>query len=1431
MSPKVSWCLRLAQLPALLLILSFAFFAQAETQYYEAQRVGLDEGLTQATVFDIEQDDEGYYWLATSNGLNRFDGYDIKTFFSDDATFPSKSNLIRKIFIDSKSNVWVGTQSDLLVRRKSEQIFKQFNNISGSPIWLIDEDKTNENLIIGFNDRIEVFKEFDDSKKQIISIPRGKSIAFSREKILIGTHEKGLFELSRDYKVTENTDRFGHRINSIRYYNGAFYIGSEQGLFFLSNDTAKKLDDSYTKDISASDAGIFFATEKGLYQYRHGKKFKLNSFNTWSLHINSESIVSGTHTDGFIKYNVVPLGLENIIDAIPGNYIRHISSDGRGNLFFTSDNGVYSRDVENTHFETLIQNKEAKKTFSIGKESISIFNTGVLLKKEKKPSHFYETRSGVNFAIFSKSTWWLIWQDGVISSFPTKEDPIQACSAGFVNSSLALDSTSILYAGDSGICKTNLTTKESNKLIADVWIRKLEVVNDKIIAISNHGSIYQVNDSEVRHLGQITLSKGEEILSIEIIQSENIFYLASATSLGIRVNTLRADESWTVDLVSFIPMKNGPLKEYTSLSSTTDGNGRIYFGGINGYSVINPTEFSKEKKSHEVKITKVKLFDNEHDDLLNSTHEKNLRLRYSDYPISFTLAAPGHPSPGNISFYYQLSDYGDRWYSLDKKSRTLTLSRLEPGEHELHFMAKDHNDFIVGRLDGLLLEVAPPWWKSTAAYSIYISIISLFALHILNIIRIRRQQHLKVIESEERLKLALWGSGDELWDWDIREGKIYRSNMWESLELPEDGLRHGATSDNSNIHRNDIDRVKHALNSCFVGDSDSFEVTYRVKGHDDQWIWILDRGKVVEYNDYGAPLRMTGTLKNISQLKKAEEKLKLFAKSFENISDAVCVLTADFVVVETNTAFTDITGYTRETVINKPWKFSLYSEPFTAQILNGLQKHGRWHDELEAERANGDIYPIEITIDTIRDEDEKTTHFVAVFSDISERKERERELERLTNTDTLTNLPNRSYFMTMLESLVRRQKAFSLLILDINNFKQINDSLGHQSGDQMLVEVAERLQYVLGESHTLYRLGGDEFAILVEQPPRLEDATRLSRSLHRQLYAPFYLKGQEVNVGCSIGAVFYPEDGETPETLLRNADAAMYHAKQVGGESCQFFSSSMNEQALARLALESRIRRAIRDGAFELHYQAKADTESSRICGVEALLRLSDGKGGYISPAEFIPVAEESGLIVDIGAWVLRAASEQVRHWYDAGIFRGRIAVNLSAKQFKQGDLVERIDEILDETGLPAHLLELEITEGTMMEDPTRAVSVMNRLRERGITLAMDDFGTGYSSLSHLRQFPVTTVKIDRSFIRELTPENASKSLTAAIMSLAENLDLSVVAEGVETEEQLQALKDLHCKQVQGFLFSRPVPALDFERLLTTREGFLGTAQIISITK
>jgi len=728
------------------------------------------------------------------------------------------------------------------------------------------------------------------------------------------------------------------------------------------------------------------------------------------------------------------------------------------------------------------------------------------------------------------------------------------------------------------------------------------------------------------------------------------------------------------------------------------------------------------------------------------------------------------------------------------------------------------------------------WWWSVGMRVVYAAVAALVFLALLLAWRNKRQEEMHLQRQlrlrEDRLRLALWGSGDEFWDWDMQSGMMFRtfadtlqgSHREESISI--DDWRNLA------VHPDDLERVEQALAEHMVGDSDHFEAEHRLLNARGEWIWVVSRGKIVERDQTGRPLRMCGTARDIGALRAAERDRRIAAEVIRSMSEAVTVTDLNFQFMSVNAAFTRITGYTEEEVLGRDASLlncRQHAPEVYAQVRRALSEEGHWRGELWQRRKDGEEFLSWVELSEVCNERGERTHLIGVLTDITDRKRVEQELRYLANYDTLTGLPNRTLLGERLGLAIinarRGNRKVGVLFLDLDRFKHVNDSMGHAAGDRMLKAAGARLRQVARERDTVARLGGDEFTVILEDIVDVRDAEETAQLLIEAFQAPLGLGGaQDVVISPSIGIALYPDHGQVPTDLLKYADTAMYQAKERGRNTWAVYHAHMDTLARDRARMMTSLRRAQERGEFALVYQPKMAIGSGRITGVEALLRWRSADLGDVPPAVFIPLAEETGVINEIGEFVLTTACTDLRGFREAGLQGLSMAVNLSAAQLERPDITQRICEIMAEYDIAPDQLELELTESMVMANAEQSVRILGELKSIGVKLAIDDFGTGYSSLAYLKRLPIDTLKVDKEFVGDVTIDPDDAAITATIITMAHSLQLDVVAEGVETDAQLAFLRAQRCDEIQGHWLSMPLSAEACRRFIAERAERLSAA-------
>ncbi len=674
--------------------------------------------------------------------------------------------------------------------------------------------------------------------------------------------------------------------------------------------------------------------------------------------------------------------------------------------------------------------------------------------------------------------------------------------------------------------------------------------------------------------------------------------------------------------------------------------------------------------------------------------------------------------------------------------------------------------------------------------------------------------------SDARLQQALEASASGVWDWDVRAQTLGFSPGIARM-LGYQGTDLASEPDLlERIVPADRERLRAAAHSTLLAGEVLIE-NFGMQCFDGQLRWFQVRGQWFAAV-HGERERVAGLLTDLSDVRFAEERQRLAMAVLDNAAQGVLVTDAQGSIRSANAAALRILGYTEAEVLGRnPRMFQSGRQDrrFYAALWTQLLRTDRWQGELWNKRKNGEVFPEQVSISAVRDAGGTLTHFICMFTDQSQSRAREQRIEFLAGHDMLTGLSNRDTLVVELEAMREQALAsgerFAVLQLNLDRFKEVNDSYGHSVGDAVLRHIALQVQQALRPDDLIARLAGDEIAVVARHLRHADGAAAVARKLMNAVGKPWSApEGFEVVVRASVGICMFPDDVATTEALLQGAHSAVYGAKALGRGAWCFYDESMTQSARERLTLEARLRRALAQGELRLYYQPQVDIASGEIVGAEALLRWQDPDEGLIAPDRFIPVAESSGLIAPIGQWVLEEACRQAQQWRTAGLPALTMAVNVSPRQFSLGDLVADVGQALSQSGFPANCLELEITESAMADRPEQALALLTRLGDMGLRLAVDDFGTGYSSLAHIKRFPIDVLKIDQSFVRDIPESAEDMAICSAIIAMGQSMGFDVLAEGVETQAQLDFLRARGCDSYQGYLRSRPVPPEAFEALL-----------------
>ena len=620
------------------------------------------------------------------------------------------------------------------------------------------------------------------------------------------------------------------------------------------------------------------------------------------------------------------------------------------------------------------------------------------------------------------------------------------------------------------------------------------------------------------------------------------------------------------------------------------------------------------------------------------------------------------------------------------------------------------------------------------------------------------------------------------------------------------------------------ENFKNFFHEAFKGalSGETVGLDYQFRKKDGTQFWGHISGKLIEASN-----EILWTLIDVSQITLAQDEINLLkdrnqlqSEMLDQIKDAIVMANMEGIITSWNKGSELIYGYTKEEIVGKGY-FELFLEEDIPQHMKNVEillSEGSFRGDLRFVKKDGSLAYVNASTSVLKDENGNATGTIGFSHSINERKEQEEKLKYQAEHDSLTNLPNRALFNDRLSQAIkkatRKDTRIALFFIDLDHFKEINDSLGHEIGDKVLQEVTSRLLSIMRDEDTLSRLGGDEFTVIIDDLEKSEDAARYAKKMLGVLSKPLEIGAHTLYVSCSIGISTYPDDGSVGSDLVKFADSAMYKAKNEGRNNYQFYSKELTALSLKRIVMEGNLRQAIKNKEFQVYYQAQVDAQTNTIVGAEALVRWIHPKNGIISPAEFIPLAESTGLITQIDAFVREEAMQQFYDWYEMGLNPGKLSLNLSVKQLKEEDFIRNLKSLMEKIGCEASKLELEVTEGHVMENPEESIKMLHQIRDLGISLSIDDFGTGYSSLAYLKKLPINKIKIDQSFVQGLPEDEEDAAIVKAVIAFAKSLNLKIIAEGVEEKAQRDFIVENGCQYIQGYYYSKPLPADEMKELI-----------------
>ena len=1368
-----------------------------------------------SAIFEATEDSDDTLWVSSLRALFRKNKQDNQlTMVADFQPTLSTQELIREL-LSFENFILVATSNGLFaVNKKSSRILPipYVEQLKSPPLPVSD----------GRDDRINV-----------------KGLAINQAGNLLLATVEGLYELDSrslslflkgqsttiSLKVLEPELNIWHFIEESTFY----WLATNEGLFRLDKNGTKQFVLAYSKTrFNSADDNIISMIkddEGNLWLgSRNDGAFKwtpnLGRFTYYQQSSNSPKAISNNRvwSTAEDKQGNIWVGTRNGLNRINRNtgdvsqllinpdkkatvsestfFDMEVQGD---NLWLASVGGIRKLDISTQQENTPILSPEAKEVFTKTPNDIFFLDENRMGIIHPEGIYTFDTSSGE--IIFNENT----KNDGkiqnqlfnVIGEDPHDQDKLLVT---MVDQVVSLSKSDTSYQ----VVHALPPSDKPRTTAQDVYIDELHTW----IAYPGFG-IYIIDNKtgeEVKHLTSLDGLPDNSPLDFKADHQGNLWVTSNSGLIRFNKETFHFRVYDTNDGLS--------TNEFNGGASLVTRSGEFFFGSIKGVMQVTPSSLIPGGESRQLDnhITKISLMSRALPQSFSPLSTSELDISHKDYGLKLEFSALSFTSPKKLKYKYWLEGSSKTSPAITNESE-LFLPKLEPGNSIFKVAVIDYETGEESEPAQLYLNVSPhpafSWWAYTI-YAVFLSSVT-FAIYWQ---RRKRQvallnAHNVLKTNEERLQLALTGGDSGLWDWQAKDDKVFESKQDQS------DLRQGDYYSFANrlekIHPNDRDVYRQKWSAFINGQDKVFDYVYRWKKKDDQWSWYRDLARITEVDSGGTPTRVTGTYTDITQSKDDRDKVKLFSEAFQSTRDIIIITDNNLQVSAANTALYRATQFEEEKVIGYSLPFLLAPDSKTLladNIMHELNTLGHWEGEGNLQRLYQLPLPVLVSVNSFNNElgDKR---FVFALTDIQEQKQAEDELRKLANYDPLTGLPNRALLMDRishaLASARRNQTQVALFFIDLDRFKQINDSLGHDVGDLLLTNVAKVLQQCTRKSDTVARLGGDEFVVMLENVANVEAISRIAQSIIDRMTRPFQLGIHEVSASPSIGISIYPEDGETSDELFKHSDMAMYHAKDAGRNNFKFFTSELNDTAQHRLKLESELRAAIKNNEFILHYQPKISLDNNEITGFECLARWQKPNGELIPPFDFIPLAEELGLIINITEQLITQAMHAMQSWMEQDIHT-RFALNLSAKHLRHYDLTQFVAAQLNAFKIPASTIEFELTESTIMDDMARAVELLNNLNEQGIAIALDDFGTGYTSFQYLKDFPINALKIDRSFVKDIGKDSKDEAIIEAIIALASKLGIDTIAEGVETYEQAEYLRHKGCPFAQGYLYSKPVP-------------------------